>query len=59
MPKVFLSHSSIDKPFVQPIADLLGKNNCVYDKYTFETGLKTIEEIFDGMDKSDIFVYFI
>ncbi len=59
MPRVFLSHSSSDKNFVEPIADLLGKNNCVYDKYTFEFGMKTIEEIFDCMDKTDIFVYFI
>lgn len=59
MPRVFLSHSSSDKNFVEPIADLLGKNNCVYDKYTFEFGMKTIEEIFDCMDRTDIFVYFI
>ena len=59
MPRVFLSHSSADKSFVEPIADLLGKNNCVYDKYTFEIGMKTIEEIFDSMERSDIFVYFI
>lgn len=59
MSRVFLSHSSADKSFVEPIANLLGKNNCVYDKYTFDIGMKTIEEIFDCMDKSDIFVYFI
>lgn len=59
MGKVFLSHSSSDKSFVEPIADLLGKTKCVYDKYTFETGMKTLDEIFDNMDNSDIFVYFI
>ncbi len=59
MAKVFLSHSSYDKSFVEPIAQLLGKTKCVYDKYTFEIGMKTIEEIFDNMQSSDIFVYFI
>lgn len=59
MGKVFLSHSSTDKWFVEPIADLLGKNNCVYDKYTFELGMKTIDEIFSNLDTTDLFVYFI
>ena len=59
MSKVFLSHSSKDKSFVEPIADMLGKVNCVYDKYTFEMGMRTVEEIFRNMEESDIFVYFI
>lgn len=59
MARVFLSHSSYDKQFVEPIADLLGKSNCIYDKYTFELGTKTIEEIFESMEISDLFVYFI
>lgn len=59
MGKIFLSHSSKDKAFVEPIADLLGKQTCVYDKYTFELGMKTIDEIFDNLDQTDIFVFFI
>lgn len=59
MSKVFLSHSSHDKQFVEPIADLLGRSNCVYDKYTFEIGMITMEEILINMVESDIFVYFI
>ena len=59
MSRIFLSHSSQDKPFVEPIADLLGKYNCVYDKYTFEIGMQTMEEILSNMVESDIFVYFI
>lgn len=59
MGKVFLSHSSVDKTFVEPIADLLSKQKCVYDKYTFETGEKTLKEIFRNLESSDIFVYFI
>lgn len=59
MGKAFLSHSSLDKNFVEPIAQLLGKNNCVYDKFTFEEGAKTSEEIFKNLEESDVFVYFI
>lgn len=59
MGKVFLSHSSNDKDFVEPIANLLGKQKCVYDKYTFEMGTETIEQIISGLKSTDIFVYFI
>lgn len=59
MGRIFLSHSSADKEFVEPIADLLGKTKCVYDKYTFEIGMKTLDEIFQNIEASDIFVYFI
>lgn len=59
MGRIFLSHSSADKEFVEPIADLLGKTKCVYDKYTFEIGMKTFDEIFQNIEASDIFVYFI
>ena len=59
MSRIFLSHSSQDKHFVEPIADLLGRHNCAYDKYTFEIGMKTMEEILSNMVETDIFVYFI
>jgi len=58
--KVFLSHSSKDKEyFVRPIAKRLGKDNIVYDEFTFEAGNKTIDEIYKGISDSDIFVVFI
>ncbi len=59
MGKVFLSHSSYDKEYVKTVADLLGRDNCIFDAYTFEAAMKNIDEIFRGLDKSDIFVYFI
>jgi len=59
MAKAFLSHSSKDKELVEKIALQLGKNNCHYDKFTFEAGNLTIEEIFNGLEDSDIFVFFI
>ena len=40
MEKVFLSHSSADKTFVEAIAEKFGKDVCVYDKMCFETWTK-------------------
>jgi TIR domain len=59
MAKAFLSHSSSDKGLVERIALQLGKNNCHYDKVTFEAGNITIEEIFKGLEDTDVFVLFI
>lgn len=59
MSRVFLSHSSKDKGFVEKVAELFGKDRCVYDKYSFESGMKNIDEIMFGLDNTDIFVYFI
>ncbi|MCI9398168.1 MAG: TIR domain-containing protein [Lachnospiraceae bacterium] len=59
MEKVFLSHSSNNKDYVRPIFNFFGKDRSVFDEMTFESGMKTIEEIFRGIDSSDIFVFFI
>ena len=59
MEKIFLSHSSADKPFVETIAKKFGKDVCVYDKICFEAGMKNLDEIFKGLDHTGIFVLFI
>lgn len=59
MAKAFLSHSSSDKELVEKIALQLGKNNCHYDKFTFEAGRNTLDEIFRGLEDTDVFVLFI
>ena len=59
MAKAFLSHSSKDKELVEKIATQLGKNNCHYDKFTFEAGNQTLDEIFKGLADTDVFVLFI
>lgn len=51
MKKVFLSHSSADKPYVKKVVDLLGVDNCIYDEYTFEDGMDTLDEIYKGLDE--------
>jgi len=59
MARVFLSHSSKQKGFIDVIANKLGKSNIVYDKWTFDAGEKTLDEIYKGIDDTGIFVYFI
>ncbi|MBC3540772.1 TIR domain-containing protein [Rufibacter sediminis] len=59
MTKIFLSHSSKQKGYVEVIANRLGKAHIVYDAWTFEAGNKTLDEIYQGIDSSGIFVYFI
>lgn len=52
MNKVFLSHSSNDKEYVQYIAEQFGRDYCVYDSMCFEAGMKNIDEIFREMDNT-------
>jgi len=60
MIKVFLSHSSKDKEnYVKNVANWLGKDNIVYDEFTFEEGEKTLDEIVKGLNKSSLFVVFL
>lgn len=59
MTKIFLSHSSKQKHYVEQIAKKLGKSNIVYDAWTFDVGNKTLDEIYSGIDSAGIFVYFI
>lgn len=59
MTQVFLSHSSKQKGYVEIIANKFGKFNIVYDAWTFEAGNKTLDEIYNGLNATGIFVYFI
>ena len=60
MIRCFLSHSSNDKArYVEIVARKLTQHNCVYDTFVFEEGMKTIEEILNGLDQSQIFVIFL
>lgn len=59
MNRVFLSHSSHDKFYVEYVAKKFGKDIAVYDKYSFESGLKAFDEIIKGVDSTDLFVIFL
>lgn len=59
MNRAFLSHSSKQKDLVKRIASNLGKAQCIYDDYEFESGLPISDEIIKGLEKSDLFVLFL
>ena len=56
--RAFLSHSSVDKPYVTLVAKQLGRQYCVFDTYSFDTGEDFREAIRSGLDKSSVFVLF-
>lgn len=57
--KLFISHSSTQKPFVEELIDYIGHDYAVVDKYTFESGEDLWEEIQKAIDECDFFVYLI
>jgi hypothetical protein len=59
MPIAFISHSSKNKPLVEELFKRIGADNCVVDKYTFESGAKTISQIFENLQRTDLFVLII
>lgn len=60
MPKAYLCHSSEDKKtYVDIVAKKLGYQKCIYDAISFEEGMKSLEEIDRGLDKTDVFVIFL
>lgn len=58
MIKAFLSHSSAQKKFIEKVAETLGRDNCFVDEYTFENGMKTMDEIVKSIANSALFVFF-
>lgn len=56
MIKAFISHSSVQKAFVQDLVDVLGRNYCIVDCYNFEPAYKTLDEIYRKIDSSTVFV---
>lgn len=59
MKAFFISHSSKQKPFVEKLLEGLGKDKCIVDKYDFEPGYKTHDEIERCMDSCALFVLLI
>lgn len=57
--KMFISHSSRQKPYVEELVKLIGTNYLVVDKYTFESGEKLWEEIRSKINECNHFVYLI
>jgi tetratricopeptide (TPR) repeat protein len=56
--KAFLSHSSANKDFVETVATQLGRQFCVFDKHSFQSGIEFKNSIEKGLDDSGLFVLF-
>ena len=59
MIKAFISHSSEQKDFATKLVNLLGRDYCKIDCYNFESAYKSINEIYEAIDSSTIFVLLI
>jgi Flp pilus assembly protein TadD len=57
--KVFLSHSSKDKPFVEAVADQLRPGTFEMDSQTFDEGLLNSNAIIASLNRSDLFCLFL
>src|ERR1035437_6684220 len=56
--KAFLSHSSLDKNFVEAVAIRLGRVQVFFDKWCFETGDSFIKAIPEALKTTELFVLF-
>lgn len=54
--KAFLSHSSQDKEYVRAVFSELGRQYCIFDDQSFETGEELTASINKGLDESS-FLY--
>nr|DAQ41609.1 MAG TPA: TIR domain [Caudoviricetes sp.] len=57
--KLFISHSSIQKPYVEELLRFVGYDYAIVDKYTFESGKNLWDDIRMAIDSCDFFVYLI
>lgn len=56
--KAFLSHSSIDKPFVEEVGKELGRQHYLLDKHEFDVGKNFKDEIARCLKSAETFVLF-
>ena len=57
--KVFISHSSIDKPFAEEMIEFIGRDSVIFDKYSFEPCENINDSIVKSINDSDVFVLLI
>lgn len=56
--RAFLSHSSLDKKYVERVAKRLGRQQVQFDKWAFEVGQDFYNAITDSLNSSATFVLF-
>ena len=60
---IFISHTSVDKPIVEPIAlkiaNVFGKDKVFYDSWSIQPGDGIIERMNDGLENCEFFFFFV
>lgn len=56
--RAFLSHTGVDKDFVDAVAGSLGRLSCIFDKDSFHNGDDLIKVITERLEQTDLFVLF-
>lgn len=59
MIKLFLSHSWAQKEYIDDIANFIGRDYAIIDRFAFESGRKIEDEIEKSIEFACIFVYLI
>ncbi len=57
--KIFISHSSVQKPYVEEFLDAVGYDYTIVDKYSFESSEEIWSEIRRCIDECNFFLYLI
>lgn len=57
--KAFISHSSLDKPYVEQLIEEVGRDMVTFDKYSFAPGETLSDNIRKGIEDCDIFILII
>ena len=57
--KIFISHSSVQKPYVEELVNAIGHDFTIVDKYCFESAKEIWSEIRESIDESNFFLYLI
>lgn len=60
---IFISHTSVDKPIVEPIAlrlaSVFGEENIFYDSWSIQPGDGIIERMNEGLENCKFFFFFV
>lgn len=60
---IFFSHTSTDKPLIEPIAikfsQVFGQENIFYDSWSIQAGDGIIDKMSEGLSKCKFFFFFV
>lgn len=57
--KVFISHSSVDKPYATQLIEEIGRDDVTFDTYSFKPGESLSDNIIKSIEDCDIFLLLI